>query len=534
MKKNEKDTEEKKLSRSEDSTAEEESSEKDTAEEETSGKDDTEEEVSEKDDAEEEASDKDDAEEASDKKAAKKKASAKEDDEEEDGMELPPIKRPERKPLSEEELKSNKRILTIEVCVAVVALIIIIVAIALKGKKDDGSTEPDDSAVSASENGSVSADAAAHELVEIDNSALFVGMPPIPEQDTDELPDYDKLMAEKHILKLSTEDGGTVYVHDYTNGAYFKEQCALDEEDVENEIRKNYLVNYLEESDKKNTVAELYDSVKIDYVGKMNGEAFDGGTDQDSELIIGVSPFIDGFTEGIIGMKEGETKDVHVVFPENYGTADLAGKPAVFTITLKEIQHANVVPELTDELASKITEGDFTTAADLRKYVRDMMLSEKIWDFIDTDFYVEKIPEDEVKESYDMMMTQYDQTSQMYQVSVEEMLLGAYGITLDEFKTEIMNSAANSIRHNTLYRTIAASEGITVEKADMQKLADDMAYTGTLEEFIEQYGESNVRNHLIQSKLMDRLIELWENADNVSDNDAVSENAVSDNAAAEE
>ena len=127
MKKNEKDTEEKKLSGSEDSTAEEESSEKDTAEEETSGKDDTEEEVSEKDDAEEEASDKDDAEEASDKKAAKKKASAKEDDEEEDGMELPPIKRPERKPLSEEELKSNKRILTIEVCVAVVALIIIIV-----------------------------------------------------------------------------------------------------------------------------------------------------------------------------------------------------------------------------------------------------------------------------------------------------------------------------------------------------------------------------------------------------------------------
>ena len=217
MKKNENDTEEKKLSENEE-TAEDKATTSAPEKE-----DDTEEKASEEKDTEDEAADKD---------SNDKDSNDEEDDE--DGLDLPPIKRPERKHLSDEEIRSNKRILIMEVCVAAVALIIIIVAIVLKGKKDgDEGTTPDGSGISASENESVSADDAGQELVEIDNSALFVGMPPIPEQSLDELPDYDKLMAEKHILKLSTEDGGTVYVHDYTNSAYFKEQCTLDDDEVE-------------------------------------------------------------------------------------------------------------------------------------------------------------------------------------------------------------------------------------------------------------------------------------------------------------
>ncbi len=453
-----------------------------------------------------------------------------------DELDLPPVKKIERIALTPEEAASNKRILILEIAVAAAALIIIVVAIILKSGKNEADGElPDNGiSVSASENNAANNASVSEDIVEIDNSALFVGIPPIPEQAADELPDYDKLLEEKHVLKLTSENGGTVYVHDYTNSAYFLEQCRLPEDEVDNEIRKNYLSSYITENDTKNTVAQLYDSVKIDYLGKKDGVAFDGGTDQDVELIIGVSPFIDGFTEGVIGMKEGETKDVHVVFPKDYGQPDLAGQPAVFTITLKEILHGNTIPELTDELANEITGGEHTTAESMRAYVRDMLQSEKIWNFIDTDFYVEKISEEEVMDSYNLIMKQYDESSQMYQVSVEEMLLGAYGVTLDEFKTEIMGSAATTIRRNTLYRTIAKKENITVDDADIEQLVKDMAYTGTTAEFIEQYGEDNVRNHILQNKLMEHLIGLLENAESVSGNEAgsvSSDEAVSENEA---
>lgn len=534
MKKNENETEDKELL-----------SEKETADNKAEDAAGTEEPSAETEGAGEEDAAEDEAGTAEGDAAAEKDAPSEDDsgdeggkeDDDEDEMDLPPVKKIERKALTPEEAASNKRILLVEIAVAAVALIIIVVAIILKSGKNDGTENPadDGSSVSVSENNGMGSASVSEDIVEIDNSALFVGIPPIPEQPADELPDYEKLLGEKHVLKLTAENGGIVYVHDYTNSAYFREQCRLPEDEVDNEIRKNYLSSYIEENDTKNTVAQLYDSVKIDYLGKKDGVAFEGGTDQDVELIIGVSPFIDGFTEGVIGMKEGETKDVHVVFPKDYGQADLAGQPAVFTITLKEILHGNTIPELTDELANEITGGEHTTAESMRAYVRDMLQSEKIWNFIDSDFYVEKISEEEVMDSYNMIMKQYDESSQMYQVSVEEMLLGAYGVTLDEFKSEIMGSAATTIRRNTLYRAIAKKENITVNDADIETLAKDMAYTGTTAEFIEQYGEDNIRNHILQNKLMEYLLTLLENADDTDAGDAESvssDEAVSANEAA--
>lgn len=97
------------------------------------------------------------------------------------------------------------------------------------------------------------------------------------------------------------------------------------------------------------------DTVNINYVGKKDGVAFAGGTD-DSEagtnLALGSGQFIDGFEDGLIGAVAGEVRDLNLTFPENYGNTELAGQAVIFTVTVNSVMES-VVPELTDEFAAE-------------------------------------------------------------------------------------------------------------------------------------------------------------------------------------
>lgn len=94
--------------------------------------------------------------------------------------------------------------------------------------------------------------------------------------------------------------------------------------------------------------AENGDLVNIDFAGKIDGELFNGGSASNQEVELGSGRFIPGFEEQIVGMKNGEVKDITVTFPEDYGSADLAGKEAVFTITMNSVQKEEL-PELNDD-----------------------------------------------------------------------------------------------------------------------------------------------------------------------------------------
>ncbi len=98
--------------------------------------------------------------------------------------------------------------------------------------------------------------------------------------------------------------------------------------------------------------AEDGDQVVIDFLGKVDGEAFDGGAAEDYPLVLGSNSFIPGFEAQLVGTKAGEEKDVTVTFPEEYGAAHLAGKEAVFTCTVKEVK-APKAAEINDDLAKK-------------------------------------------------------------------------------------------------------------------------------------------------------------------------------------
>jgi len=108
---------------------------------------------------------------------------------------------------------------------------------------------------------------------------------------------------------------------------------------------------------KKGSKAKDGDQVVLDFLGKVDGEAFEGGAAEDYPLVLGSNSFIPGFEEQLVGVKVGEEKDVEVTFPEEYGAENLAGKPAVFSCTIKEIK-APKAAEIDDEMAKKFGADD--------------------------------------------------------------------------------------------------------------------------------------------------------------------------------
>jgi trigger factor len=123
---------------------------------------------------------------------------------------------------------------------------------------------------------------------------------------------------------------------------------------------------------KKGSKAKDGDQVVIDFVGKVDGEAFEGGTAEDYPLVLGSNSFIPGFEAGLVGVKEGEVRDVGVTFPENYQAAHLAGKPAVFACTVKAVKEPKAA-EIDDELAKRFGADDL---AGLRAQIAERLETE--------------------------------------------------------------------------------------------------------------------------------------------------------------
>ena len=169
------------------------------------------------------------------------------------------------------------------------------------------------------------------------------------------------------------EIGEKVVLGDYKNLEVVSNVSAITDEDVDNYI--DYMLSMspelVEVTDRD--VVEIGDVANIDYEGKKDGVAFDGGTAQGYDLGIGSGSFIEGFEEGLVGVKKGETVDLNLTFPENYHSADLAGAEVVFTVTVNAI-YEEATPEFTDEYVAGLGIENVATVAEYREYLRTMMV----------------------------------------------------------------------------------------------------------------------------------------------------------------
>ncbi len=152
-----------------------------------------------------------------------------------------------------------------------------------------------------------------------------------------------------------------------------RQETLVSDDEVNEEIRKEQEKN-ARLVEVEGRAVENGDTVTLDYSGMTDGVKFDGGTAENQTLVIGSGSFIPGFEEQLIGMNAGETKDITVTFPEDYHSADLAGKEAVFTCTIHKIQ-TKELPELNDEFAQDVSE--FDTLDEYKKSVMDKLTERK-------------------------------------------------------------------------------------------------------------------------------------------------------------
>ena len=231
------------------------------------------------------------------------------------------------------------------------------------------------------------------------------------------------------------------------------------------------------------------DTVVIDYEGFIDGTAFDGGKDTDSELGIGSESFIPGFEDGIIGKKKGDTFDVEVTFPEEYHAEDLAGKPAVFKVTIKAIK---ALPEVTDADLNEKSEGAYTSfkaysdevEGEIRAYYHDSFVGNKIMSVVKE----KKQHEGLINEYLQQQYYRLDQMCAIYGIDRTTYLENA-GYTEGEFETLLKENGVDYALQKLTILGICRKNGYEVKDGDIADLKKSLIEENDLEneETLMQY-----------------------------------------------
>lgn len=273
------------------------------------------------------------------------------------------------------------------------------------------------------------------------------------------------------------------------------------------ELEKNARVVEVEREIQKDDIAT------IDFVGSVDGVEFEGGKGEDYPLTIGSGTFIPGFEDQLIGHKAGETVDVKVTFPENYGAKDLAGKEALFVTTIKAVKEKQV-PAADDEFASEVSEFDTLDEykKDLKKTLKEQ--KEKAATTTNERNVIAKVVENaSVEIPAPMLEAQLDNMLYDYQTRLAQQgipmdqYLKITGQTVEQIKDQMKESAEKNLKTSLVIEAIMEKENITVadERVDeeFKKIAEQykMEYDDLMKTVSEEQKESMKREVAFQETI---------------------------------
>lgn len=286
----------------------------------------------------------------------------------------------------------------------------------------------------------------------------------------------------------------------YKNLEVEREIVQVTEEDVER-VLKNQQERSAQLVVSERTVVQEGDYCVIDFVGYIDGKPFSGGAAENQMLQIGSGRFIPGFEEQLVGMEVGQSSKINVTFPENYHAEELAGKEAVFNVTIKEIKE-RVLPELDDEFAKDIS--DFDTLNELKAQIRKNLEDEatrrtndkmenRLLELIAQDSQVE-IPASMIKREAEYLYGRFFQNLSMQGIS-EEMYLEITGQSKEQMLEGFEPQAKTRIVQDLILDAVREKEGIDVSEEEV----DDR-----INEYIGEYAESE-----LDPETKERMREYW-------------------------
>lgn len=288
-------------------------------------------------------------------------------------------------------------------------------------------------------------------------------------------PNLDIVQLEKGKAFIFTAEVAVkpeVTLGKYVGVTVTKIDTAATEEEIEKEINAEREKNARTITVEGRAV-EDGDTAVIDYEGFVDGVAFEGGKDENHSLVIGSGSFIPGFEEQLIGKNAGEEVEVNVTFPEEYHSADLAGKAAVFNVKINEIK-TKEVPELDDEFVQDVSE--FDTVAEYKESIKAKVEERKESDAkaAQTDEAIKKIvdksqmdiPEAMIDTQCEDMINQFGQQMSQQGLSMQQYLQFT-GMTMDKMKEQVREEAVARIESGLILEQIAKEENIEISDEDL-------------------------------------------------------------------
>ncbi len=340
----------------------------------------------------------------------------------------------------------------------------------------------------------------------------------------------DAILGQPTFKKFEkTDDGIEIEVElslrpEFEPEGYAELAPKYDEQTVEDKERDERLESLIQaqapfEKIKRKRMLRKDDMAILDFAGSIDGTPFDGGTAEDFSLRIGSGQFIPGFEDQIIGMKPEEEKVITVTFPESYHSKDLAGKEAAFEVKIKEIQE-KIIPELDDELAAKLLQGEENPTVDLvKEKVAEQIKSEKISKIYNEELkpkmvaaLVEKfdfaLPNNIVEQEIDAKVnakagTMSEEELSTYKDNVEK---------VETLREELRGDAVDSVKATFIVDAIARKEGIEIKDEEVtQAIYYEAMMSGQdAQQVIKHYQDNNllpaVKMGMIEDKLFSKLL----------------------------
>ena len=276
-----------------------------------------------------------------------------------------------------------------------------------------------------------------------------------------------------------------------------------------------------DEKVKKGQPVENQDTVNIDYVGRIDGKEFEGGSAEGTDLVLGSGTFIDGFEDGLVGHKVGEKGiKLNLAFPLNYSSEELQGKDVVFTVDINSATR-KVQPEYNLEFVK--TQGDYESTEEYEDAVEKQLKASKksealesqkteIWSQVLEDTEVKKYPKDMVQHYIDTYSAQIDTIAEEKDYTREEVMEQLYGITSEDvLQKQFKDSARLLVKQEMLIEYIAGKEGITYTDEDAAELKENIESQGYDEEMVEQQTGRTMKQYvhieLLYEKVQDFLLD---------------------------
>jgi trigger factor len=332
---------------------------------------------------------------------------------------------------------------------------------------------------------------------------------------TEDEKEADKILAGKADFEFSLnyEVIPAIEVKDYSDIKVERPVYDVSEDEIEEGLQR--VADSVRNYETKDGAAENGDRVTIDYLGKVDGEAFAGGQDSDAQLVLGSNQFIPGFEEQLVGLKAGDEKVINVTFPAQYNASHLAGKDATFDITVKEVS-APVKMEVTDEVAKNL---GIESVERLREIVKGQLESQyggmtrqkvkrQLLDALDGAYQFEA-PSKLVEAEYDNIWNQVQRDLQAAGQTFED-----EGTTEEAAQADYRKLAERRVRLGLVLAEIGEKAGVTISDEEMQRALFDFIrrYPGPQQQDVFDFYRKNpsalasIRAPLYEEKVVDHLL----------------------------